>query len=210
MQSWYLAMSKPAALALPLFCVLIANAQSVSMPRRVPVPGRTPACSPGGICFSGKVSEGEEFRKTLTAELEFVLEPGWNITIVPTRPEGECKELAAVVNPPYRAHREIYIDMSYGMTAEHEVAMSPREFRFVMNCNDYRTESGRLSIVLGAIKATRQKYDEALATLGTSARGKGRLWITDSKIRPSGDTPGEDPGSIEWMKFSVEILLPNK
>ena len=44
--------------------------------------------------------------------------------------------------------------------------------------------------------------------LGTTARGKGRLWITDSRISHSDDTPVEKLGKIEWMKFSVEILLP--
>lgn len=203
-------MSKPAILAFPLFCALIANAQSVKRtPRKVPGTDR-PACSSGAICFSGKVSQGAEFRKPLNSELEFVLEPGWSITIVPHRPSGDCRELASVVNPPYRAHRELYIDMSYGWTAEDEVSTSPREFRFVTNCTDYRTESDRLNIVLWPYTATPQKCEEALAKLGTSPVGKGTLWITDSRISHSEDTPDEKLGKIEWMTFSVEIRLPRK
>jgi hypothetical protein len=82
-----------------------------------------PACSPGATCFSGEVSAGEEFRRTLNTELEFVLEPGWNIVIMPKRPAGDCQEFASVVNAPYRAHRDLYIDMSYGWTAEEEVSL---------------------------------------------------------------------------------------
>ena len=203
-------MNRPAILAFPFFCVLIANAQGVNRTSRKVPGGDKPACSPGAICFSATVSEGEEFRKTLSIELEFVLARGWSIAIVPRRPEGDCREFASVVNPPYRAHRELYIDMSYGLTAEDEVRASPREFRFVTNCTDYRTESDRLSIVLWPYTATPQKYEEALARLGTSPVGKGRLWITDSRISHSGDTPNEKLGKIEWMKFSVEIKLPRR
>jgi hypothetical protein len=203
-------MSRRAILALAFFCALIADAQSVKrMPRKVPGTDR-PACSQGAICFSGNVSEGEEFRWPLNQELEFVLEPGWSITVVPKRPAGDCREFASVVNPPYRAHRELYIDMSYGLTAEDEVRASPREFRFVTNCTDYRTESDRLSIVLWPYTATPQKYEETLAKLGTSPVGKGRLWITDSRTSHVDDTPDAKLGKIEWMKFSVEIRLPRR
>ena len=201
-------MNKRAILAFPLFCLLIANGQSVKkIPRKVPGTEK-PTCSPGAICFSGKVSEGEEFRKTLNAELEFVLTRGWNIAVAPKVPEGDCREFASVVNPPYRAHRDLYIDMSYGWTAEQETETSPREFRFVTNCADYRAEFERLNIVLWP--PTPEKYEEASAKLGTSPLGKGRLWITDSKISHSGDTPDEKLGKIEWMTFSVEITLPRQ
>jgi hypothetical protein len=197
-------------LAVPLFCALAANAQSVKKtPRKVPGADK-PVCSTDAICFSGTVATGEEFRKTLNTELEFVLERGWTIAVVPKRPEGQCTELASVVNPPYRAHRDLYIDTSYGWTAEQEVSASPREFQFVTNCTDYRTESGRLSIVLWPYTATPQQADEALAKLGTSAVGKGRLWITASRISHTDDTPDEKPGKIESMSFSVEVRLPRR
>jgi len=202
-------MNRPAILAFPFFCVLIANAQAVkTTPRKTPVTA-APPCSPGAICFSGKVSEGEEFRKTLNTELEFVLAPGWTITIVPKRPEGDCREFASVVNPPYRAHRVLYINMSYGRTAEEEMSDSPREFSFVTNCADYRTEFARLNIVLWGYTSTKQQYEAAEAKLGTSPQGEGRLWITGSRTSHSDDTPDEKLGKIEWMSFSVEIKMPH-
>ena len=57
---------------------------------------------------------------------------------------------------------------------------------------------------------TQQEYDEALAKLATSPLGKGHLWITDSKITHSGDTPDNKLGKITWMKFAVEIKLPHQ
>jgi hypothetical protein len=175
------------------------------MPAKAPGTDK-PVCSPGAICFAGRVAAGEQFRKTLNSELEFVLIPGWNITVVPKRPERDCNEFASVVNAPYRAHRDLYIDTSYGWTAEDEVTSSPRQFRFVTNCADYRTEFERLTTVMWP--ATPEKYEEAAAKLGTSPTGTGRLWITDSKVTHAGDTANDKIGKIEWMSFSVEIRLP--
>jgi hypothetical protein len=221
-------MTKPAILAFALFSVLIAEAQSVNttprkatMPRKVPGTER-PACSPGAICFSGEVSAGEEFRKILNADLEFVLARGWQIAIVPRRPEGDgpppghCDEFASVVNGPYRAHRDLLIDVSYGWTAEQEVETSPREFRFVTNCTDFRIEWERLMIVLGSTPATPEQYEKTIAQLGSNAEGKGRLWITDSRVSHADDGPDDQTpeglklGKIKWIKFSVEIVLPRQ
>lgn len=216
-------MNRISSLALLLiFCGLAGNAQRTQrMPRKVPRTDR-PLCSPGAICFTGAVSEGQEFRKALTADLEFVLVRGWHIAIVPRRPEGVgppsqgCDEFAAVVNGPYRAHRDLLIDVSYGWTAEQEVEASPRVFQFVTNCSDFRIEWERLMIALGSIPATPEQYANAMAQLGSSARGKGRLWITDSKVShvedgPEDQTPeGLKLGKIKWIKFSAEIILPRQ
>jgi hypothetical protein len=201
-------MSRFVIIALPFFCALGATAQNVNQaPRKVPGTEK-PACSPGAICFSGEVSKGKEFRRTINADFDFVLGDGWTIAIVPTRPEGNCKEFASVVNPPYRAHNDLYINTSYGWTAEDEVSTSPRGFSFVTNCAAYRIEYERLLIALGSTHVTPKEYEEALGKLGTSPTGRGRLWITDSRTSHAHDTPDDNLGSVEYFKFSVEIVLP--
>ncbi len=197
-------------LVFPLFCALIAHAQTIGRSARKAPGANRPECSTEAICFSGEVSEGEEFRKTLNTDLEFVLEPGWTIAVVPKRPVGDCKELASVVNPPYRARRDLDIDTGWGWKAEEVVSVSPRKFRFVTNCADDRAESERLNIVLWPYTATPPEHEEALAKLGTSRLGEGRLWITDWRISHSGDTPDQRLGKVEWMRFSVEIKLPRR
>ncbi len=203
-------MSKAALLAFVLFCAGAAVAQSTGRTARKNPATNRPVCSAGAICFSGRVSEGAEFRKALTKDLEFVLQPGWTIAIEPTHKQGDCNEFASVVNSPYRAHRALYIDMSYGFTAEEEVAGSPREFNFVTNCKDYQTEADLLQIVLWSYSVTEQKYEEAMDKLGKSPQGKGRLWITASKISHEDDTPESKLGKIEWMTFTAEIVLPRR
>jgi hypothetical protein len=200
-------MSKTLVLACAFACAAIAQ-MTGTKPRRVPGADK-PVCSPSAICFSGKVSADEAFRKDLNSDLQFVLQAGYGISVVPKRPEGDCNEFASVVNAPYRAHRDLYINMTYGWTAEDEVSASPRAFRFVTNCTDYRTEFERLNIVLWG-DAVPGKYEEALAKLGTSPLGTGRLWITDSKVSHADDTDDNKLGKIEWMTFTVEILLPHQ
>jgi hypothetical protein len=206
-------MCKAGILLLSVCYACTADAQeSRTAPRKRP-PANKLMCSQGAICFSGKVSTGEEFRKELNSQLEFVLKPAWTISIEPKRREANCGdgEFANVENPPYRAHREIYINASYGWTAEQEVSVSPCEFDFVTNCVDFRTESDRLSIVLWPYTAKSEKeYDEAMAKLGSVPLGKGRLWITGSKISHANDTPPDQiEGKIEWLQFSAEIMLPS-
>jgi hypothetical protein len=186
----------------------VANGQDVrTAPRKMPGIEK-PACFRGAICFSGEVKNGGEFRKSLNANLEFSLKLPDGMAVVPKTVEGECQEFTSVVNGPYRGHRDFMLTPSYGWTAEQEVAASPREFRFVMKCVDYRVEYERLMIVLGSTPVNQQQYDKAMADLGTSALGKARVWITDSKVTHANDTPDDTSGQIQWIKFSVEILLP--
>ena len=201
-------MSKPALLAFSLICACTAGAQTTGRTARKKPSG--PTCAPGAICFSGRVSEGQEFRKALTKDLEFVLQPGWTIAIEPTNPQGECKEFAWVVNGPYRAHNELYINMTYGFRAEDEVAGSPRAFNFVTNCKDYLTEANLVQIALWPYTATEKQVEETMNKLGKSPQGKGRLWITASKTSHDDDTEDNKLGKIEWMAFTVEIVLPRR
>ena len=170
-----------------------------------------PVCAPGAICFSGEVSAGKEFRQALNGDLAFVLAPadsGWTIQIVPLHPQPDCDEFASVVTPPYRGHSDLDIDMSYGVSAEDEAADSPRQFSFVTNCRDFKTEFDRLQIVLWPYSFTEQQVDKATAALGTSPLGTGRVWLTSSTISHTADTAGNKLGDIESMHFTVEIRLP--
>ena len=173
-------------------------------------PPRQPVCSPGAICFSGEVSAGQEYRHSVNATLDFVLKPGWTIAIEPTQPEEHCNEFASVVNAPYRAHRDLYIDTSYGWTAEEEAKVTPRQFSFVTNCADQRVEGERLDKVLWPYNWADKDYKEAAARLGSSPLGHGLLWIVDSRITHAEDTPERKLGKIEWMRFAVEIKLPKR
>jgi hypothetical protein len=111
-----------------------------------------------------------------------------------------------VVTPPYRFQNVRYLDTQYGIRAEEAVRYSPRPFSFVLNGADFETENKRVALAIYPNNAPKREVDDALAKLGTSPLGSGRLWIEDSKITP-GHT-AEDLGTIHWIKFKVEIKFP--
>lgn len=169
------------------------------------------------VTFTGEASEGQTFRKDIGHGLDLVLMPnsdgdtGWTIEVSPQgKPfDPECGDLLWVVTPPYHLQNARYIDTQYGITAQEAVRNSPREFSFVLNCADYETESKRVNLAIYPSTASKQEVNDALAKLGSSPLGKGRLWIEDSKITPgheSGDA--NDLGAIHWIKFRVEIKFP--
>ena len=168
-----------------------------------------PECAKGAICFSGEVSEGQEFRRAINPSLDFELREGgfgWVIAIIPHVVQAGCDEFVEVANSPYHAHRGFEIDAMYDWTAEDEVRASPREFEFVTTCADLNVESERLQKVLRP--ASDAEFEEVLKKFLTSPMGKGRLWITGSRITHSrGLTPAQ--GALDWMAFNVELKLPH-
>jgi hypothetical protein len=169
------------------------------------------------LTFTGEAFEGKPFRKDIGHGLDFVLMPnadgstGWTIEVLPQRTPSDldCNDFAWVVTPPYHFWNALYLDTQYGTTAQEAVHRSPREFSFVLNCADFKTESERVELAIHPSTASKKEVDEALAKLGSSPLGKGRLWIEDSKITPGHDSgTAEDFGAIHWIKFKVEIKFP--
>jgi hypothetical protein len=188
-------------LVLILVGVVVGSAQTgkkTTTARRAPGASK-PECAQGAICFSGEVREGQEFQKDLNADLEFVLHLPGGFDVISKHDGGSCKLSAWVANPPLRAHHDTEIDSAYDWTAEQEVQTSPREFRFATNCGDFQS-------LYDLSQTDAEKY---FANLNSLAKGQGRLWITDSKTTHSHDSVVAGNGTVEWLKFSVEIKLPN-
>jgi hypothetical protein len=191
---------KVAILSLMFIAALAASGQSEKkLPKRKLSEAAKPECAQGSICFSGEVREGEEFRKDIRADLEFVLRLPGSFQVQITHAEPNCKALFWVADPPFHAHSQTEIDAAYDWTAEQEVGTSPREFRFATNCADYQT-------LYDLLQTDAEKY---VANFKSLAKGQGRLWITDSRVTHSHGYVSSENGAIEWMKFSVEIKLPN-
>lgn len=171
------------------------------------------------ITFSGQVSEGQPFSRSIGHGLDFVLTPasmgdditGWTIEVSPQGepPAPECNHFAWVVTPPYRFGNARYIDTQYGTTAQEAVRISPREFSFVLNCADLKAERQRVDRVLWPYTFSKEEVDEAMAKLGSSPLGTGKLWIRRYRITPGKKTEtGVNLGAIHWIKFKVEIKFP--
>jgi hypothetical protein len=167
------------------------------------------------IRFSGEVSRGQTYSREIHPRLEFLLRPspvepdgwaGWWIGVAPkTNRAAGCDDLVWVATPPYRSNNPRYLDISYGTTARQALAHSPREFSFVLNCADYRTEERWVARLLWPYSSTGKELTEAREKLGACPLGKGRLWIRDSRIV---SPTAADPERIGWIRFDVEIDLP--
>jgi len=171
------------------------------------------------ITFPGEVSQGQTFRRSIGHGLDFVLTAaswgdditGWTIQVSPQGrvSDPECTDFAWVVTPPFRFQNVLYLDTSYGTTAQEAIRISPRDFNFVLNCDDYKAEYARVERVLWPGTYPKEEVDDALAKLGKIPHGTGRFWIKDSKY-----TPGDKSaipvklGAIHWIKFEVETKLP--
>jgi hypothetical protein len=159
------------------------------------------------VHFQGQANRGQEFRREIAPSLIFVLRPsedGWNITVQPVpkpaSPEG-CDDFVWVVTPPYRSSNPRYLETSYGMSAREAVEWSPREFQFVLNVADCKTEGTRVERVLWPANYTDKEVSDAEAKLGTSPTAKGTFTILDSRISSK---------KIDWVKFEVAITFPAK
>ena len=162
--------------------------------------------------FSGEVSRGQEFRREIGPGLEFILRPtetGWAIRIAPKTPCAQNEDWAAVVNAPYRGYNALYLDASYGITAQEAVGINPREFLYVTNCEDYKQEARRLEVVLWPYNFTKQETDDAMAKLATSPLGKARLTILSAKVSPAGkEIEGKNYGRLDALRFRLDVAPP--
>ena len=167
------------------------------------------------IRFSGEVKRGETFTRDIDPDLQFVLRPspeypnrpgGWTITVTPKgpRPAG-CDDLVWVATPPYRSYNPRYLDLSYATTPTQAVAWTPRAFSFVLDCASYSAEERRVRILLWPASSSEAEVKDAQEKLGSSPLGRGRLFIRDARVTPPN---GGNPGSIDWLRFDVELELP--
>ncbi len=162
---------------------------------------KRPECANNAICFSGEVRDGAEFRKRLNENLEFTFRLPGGFDIVSSHPDHDCRLSLWIANPPLRAHHQTEIDTADDWTAEQEVEDSPRFFRFPQNCREFNA--------LDDLVHTPLKVDasQSFTSLESLVKGHGRLWIEDAKTTHSHDSTVAGNGTIEWIKFSIEIYL---
>ena len=141
---------------------------------------------------------------------------GWHIAVFP-EDAGMGRggnEYVWVVTPPYRSWNPSYLDTSYGMSAKEAVSQSPRDFNFVLDDQQYN----RAADLLEKASMSRPQSDnrskaeieketrEATDSLMNFPVAKGMLFILDSRIKPS--EKNGDGGTIEWLRFKVELRVP--
>jgi len=218
-----------AVLCLPLFFRAAAHAQAPGQTAVAPTsqPGvcatveqSNPDASCLKLSFEGEVSAKQTFAQEFGGGLVFRLNPaqasgGWFIEVVPKGSDAlPEQEYVWVVTPPYHFGNQRYLDTSYGVAARESVQNSPREFNFVLSENQYKEASRLVDLAISSRPASDTRSQEeaekesqdAAAALMSFPVATGSLSILDSRVTdPSGKG---DFGSIEWLKFKVEVRVP--
>lgn len=171
------------------------------------------------VSFTGEVSAGQTYERKFGAAIRFRLNPkpaqsGWFIEVIPDDQSSGYSEYVWVVNPPYHFNNVRYLDTSYGTSAKQAVEYSARDFNFVLNPEQYKRASDLVEMGVSSHPATDQRSqqqleketDDAIRALEALPVAKGRLTILNSRIH---EVPEKNSsGSIEWLKFRVELHVP--
>jgi hypothetical protein len=171
------------------------------------------------VSFSGEVSANHTVQHEFGA-LRFRLNPqaasfGWNIEVAHRKETDPTRsEYVWVVTPPYHFGNIRYLDTSYGTKAEDAVKVSPRDFNFVLDQEQFNRGANLVNLAISSHPVDDHKSEaehekegtDAIAALESMSIGKGRLEIIDSRVDRTGGDHGL--GSIEWLKFKVEVHVP--
>jgi len=170
------------------------------------------------LSFNGEVTSGKSFERPIGGNLLFRLSfavQGWTIEIIPQHSESpQNHEYVWVVTPPYRFWNPRYLYAGYGISTEEALQITPREFNFVLNEDQFKKAGNLVQLAImsrpqsdhRSPEELQKEWDETVATLKKFPVAKGQLWILDSRTtKPKGK---DDPGSIEWIKFKVVLRVP--
>lgn len=194
-----------------LICVLLCAAVSIavsSAKRQSPLPS-FPSGKPD-IVISGELSAGKSFKRDIGQGLTFQLVPspasfgsGWDIQIVPDNAATGFAEYASIATPPYHQYKPVYLNASYGVTAEQAVKMV-RRFQFVETPEDSQAASVVVNTVVYTLDWTSHK-DSIAAEATKIPVGVGELRVISSRVTPGRNA--EDLGSINRIKFQANLWL---
>jgi hypothetical protein len=170
------------------------------------------------LSFAGEVSAGQAFGRKFSKKLGFRLNPsqsGWTIEVISyEQTDSGNAEYSWVVNPPYRSYNVRYMDTTYGTTPSEAIKYSPRDFNFVLNEQQFKRASDLVEMAIMSHPLSdhrsQQELDkesmDAIQALEALPVAKGRLTIMNSRV--ADPTEEGDFGSIEWLKFKVELHVP--
>jgi len=191
-----------------------AFGQSASAPyHREPQPAARAASASSDsnqVRFSGEVIGGNPFERDIGHDLLFRLVPlggdeagGWVIEIVPKeQPADDAVEFSGIATPPYHFYNDRYLAGAYGYSVKEAVAMTQRQFNFVLSVGDRRMAEDVVNAALYPSAASDQEKQRIASEAERVRLGHGVLRILRSRV-----TLGKEgqPDAIAWLKFEVAL-----
>jgi hypothetical protein len=159
--------------------------------------------------FDGEVHGDINYEKPIGGGLVFHLMKignagGWEINILPADNAKLYPDYSFLVTLPHHDWQPRYIYPGWEYKAKDVIALTPREFHFLLSRDDYEKLRDLWSKWANGFPA-----DAATSIEGAIAEtrtGSGRLDILDGQVH-DGEKP-EDLGWIESLKFVVQIAVP--
>jgi len=169
------------------------------------VPSPTPEIPP----FTAEIVAHREFQKIFAPKLMFRLEPyagtdsGWTIRIAPVFETGgpaiDCIGATATT-----LHGDTTLEIEPPENAAlKDAAWRQREFEYVANEADCKRAWDLMNDANYGSKLTEAERDQARTKLGQIPTGHGKFTILDARFGPA--TPQNTRGTLQWLKFQVEL-----
>ena len=159
--------------------------------------------------FTGEVRRGQKFEKSFAASMIFRLEPyagndsGWSIRIVPgTDAVSDAMDCIGAVEEPAHGDTTLAIDPPGNADGE-TASWKRREFSFIGNAADCKAAWQLMNDANYGMKLSDKEREEASTKLGKIPTQHGTFRIVDAVFGPP--TPANEQGTIEHLKFEVEL-----
>ena len=162
------------------------------------------------VRFAGEVVDGSSFERAIGHDLVFQLIPlggnsagGWVIEIVPkAQPADDDVEFSGIVTPPYHFYNDRYVAGAYGYSTKEAVAITPRNFNFVLSVDDRRIAEDVVNSVLYPSASSEQEKQRIAGEAADLRLGHGVFRILRARV-----TLGKagKPDAIAWLKFEVAL-----
>jgi hypothetical protein len=188
-------------------------APPVAVGERPTAPAAIPAASPASVQenshFTAEIVAHEEFQRIFAPKLMFRLEPyaandsGWTIRIAPiSETGGPAIDCIGAVETPLHGDTKIEIEPPTN-GASKDPAWRQREFQYVGTASDCRTAWDLMNTSNYNSKLSEKEREDASAKLGQISTRRGKFTIL--AVRFAAATSQNERGSIEWLKFEVDM-----
>ena len=197
--------------ALPTACrkpQVTASASAVPLSKKI-APNPLEPAKTEPLRLSGEVKRGEEFRQAAGSNLIFALEPyagndsGWTIRLMPgSDAKSVSMDCIGAISEPLHGDKNLEIEPPEDLSKD-PVKWKPREFEFVPEAANCKSAWELMNLVYYPSKLTDEQRAEDGEKLGKILTAHGKFSVVDSLLRPAGSP--NDTGSIEWLKFEIEL-----
>jgi hypothetical protein len=164
------------------------------------------------IHFTGEVNRGDRFRAPAGSNLIFALEPyagsdsGWTIRLLPgADAKSMSMDCIGAVSEPLHGDKNVEIELPDDLSQK-PAKWKPREFEFVPDPASCKTAWDLMKLVYYPSKLSDEQRAEAGEKLGKIPTAHGKFTVLQSVLRPAPNA--NETGSIEWLKFEVELNFP--